>query len=42
MPGRYSEDKLIAKLFAPLAGAEALGLKDDAALLPPQGAPRPE
>jgi thiamine-monophosphate kinase len=39
MPGRYSEDELIAKLFAPLAGAAALGLKDDAALLPPQGAP---
>jgi len=39
MPGRYSEDELIATLFAPLAGAAALGLKDDAALLPPQGAP---
>lgn len=39
MPGRYSEDELIAALFAPLAGAAALGLKDDAALLPPQGAP---
>ena len=38
MPGRYSEDELIAKLFAPLAGAAALGLKDDVALLPPQGA----
>ena len=36
MTGRYSEDELIATLFAPLAGAAALGLKDDAALLPPQ------
>jgi len=39
MSGRYSEDELIATLFAPLAGAAALGLKDDAALLPPQESP---
>ena len=39
MTGRYSEDELIATLFAPLAGAAALGLKDDAALLPPIGDP---
>ena len=39
MTGRYSEDELIATLFAPLAGAAALGLKDDAALLPPQSEP---
>jgi thiamine-monophosphate kinase len=39
MTGRYSEDELIATLFAPLAGAAALGLKDDAALLPPQVEP---
>ena len=39
MSGRYSEDELIATLFAPLAGAAALGLKDDAALLPQQGSP---
>ena len=30
-----SEDDLIARLFAPLAGPEALGLLDDAALLKP-------
>jgi thiamine-monophosphate kinase len=35
MTGRYSEDELIARLFAPLAGSAALGLSDDAALLPP-------
>jgi thiamine-monophosphate kinase len=39
MPGRYSEDELIATLFAPLAGAAGLGLRDDAALLPPKGEP---
>lgn len=39
MSGRYSEDELIATLFAPLAGAAALGLKDDTALLPPQESP---
>jgi thiamine-monophosphate kinase len=39
MTGRYSEDELIATLFAPLAGAPALGLQDDAALLPPQDKP---
>jgi thiamine-monophosphate kinase len=35
MTGRYTEDELIARLFAPLAGPAALGLADDAALLPP-------
>ncbi|QGM45410.1 thiamine-phosphate kinase [Methylocystis heyeri] len=35
MDRRYTEDELIAKLFAPLAGPAALGLMDDAALLPP-------
>lgn len=39
MTGRYSEDELIATLFAPLAGAAALGLKDDAALLPSSAEP---
>lgn len=34
MERRYSEDELIAKLFAPIAGQAALGLADDAALLP--------
>lgn len=34
MAGRFSEDELIAKIFAPIAGAAALGLRDDAALLP--------
>ena len=33
MARRFSEDELIATLFAPLAGAAALGLRDDAALL---------
>ncbi len=33
MPGRYSEDELIARVFAPIAGPAALGLKDDAALI---------
>jgi thiamine-monophosphate kinase len=32
---RLSEDELIARFFAPLAGEGGLGLKDDAALLPP-------
>ena len=32
---RYSEDEIIARVFAPIAGAGALGLKDDAALLDP-------
>ncbi|MGD9545300.1 MAG: thiamine-phosphate kinase [Methylocystis sp.] len=38
MPQRYSEDEIIARVFAPIAGAAALGLKDDAALLAPEGA----
>lgn len=33
MPKRYTEDELIARVFAPIAGPAALGLKDDAALL---------
>ena len=38
MPHRPSEDDLIARFFAPLAGPGGLGLKDDAALLrPPEG-----
>jgi thiamine-monophosphate kinase len=36
---RYSEDDIIARVFAPIAGAAALGLKDDAALLAPESAP---
>jgi len=39
MTARYTEDELIARLFAPLAGPAALGLADDAALLPPSSAP---
>ena len=39
MPQRYSEDDIIARVFAPIAGAAALGLKDDAALLAPESAP---
>jgi thiamine-monophosphate kinase len=35
MERRYSEDELIARVFAPIAGEAALGLLDDAALLPP-------
>lgn len=35
MADRYSEDELIVRIFAPIAGPAALGLKDDAALLPP-------
>jgi thiamine-monophosphate kinase len=34
MSHRFTEDELIEKLFAPLAGPAGLGLKDDAALLP--------
>ena len=38
MADRLSEDDLIARYFAPLAGPAALGLRDDAALLrPPPG-----
>ncbi|MFM8860132.1 MAG: thiamine-phosphate kinase [Methylocystis sp.] len=33
MMKRYSEDELISKLFSPIAGPEALGLGDDAALM---------
>lgn len=36
---RYSEDEIIARVFAPIAGSAALGLKDDAALLAPESAP---
>ncbi len=39
MTARYSEDELIARLFAPIAGPAGLGLTDDAALLPPSGEP---
>lgn len=35
MAARYSEDEIIGRLFAPIAGPGALGLKDDAAFLPP-------
>ena len=39
MTARPSEDDLIARFFAPMAGPEGLGLLDDAALLaPPSGA----
>ena len=34
MAQRFTEDELIARLFAPLAGTAALNLSDDAALLP--------
>lgn len=38
MTARPSEDDLIARYFAPLAGAAGLGLRDDAALMtPPDG-----
>jgi thiamine-monophosphate kinase len=38
MANRPSEDDLIARFFAPIAGPEGLGLRDDAALLtPPAG-----
>ncbi len=33
MGDRYTEDELIARIFAPIAGPAALGLKDDAALI---------
>ena len=33
MGDRYSEDDIIARLFAPIAGPAGLGLKDDAALI---------
>src|SRR3954452_7965018 len=37
-PARPSEDDLIARFFAPLAGEGGLGLRDDAALVtPPPG-----
>ncbi len=39
MTSRYSEDDLIAGVFAPIAGPAALGLKDDAALLPASAQP---
>jgi thiamine-monophosphate kinase len=35
MPNRPTEDDLIARFFAPIAGPEGLGLRDDAALLTP-------
>src|ERR1700727_577595 len=38
MTNRPSEDDLIARFFAPIAGPEGLGLRDDAAVLtPPAG-----
>src|ERR1700744_2426731 len=39
MASRPSEDDLIARFFAPIAGPEGLGLRDDAALLPPPAGP---
>jgi len=36
MAGRYSEDELIAKIFAPIAGEAALGLRDDGIPAPQQ------
>jgi len=39
MPNRYSEDELIARVFAPIAGPAGLGLRDDAALI--EAAPEP-
>ncbi|MGJ0506045.1 MAG: thiamine-phosphate kinase [Methylocystis sp.] len=39
MTARYSEDDLIARLFAPIAGPAGLGLTDDAALLPASSQP---
>ena len=35
-PGRSSEDSLIARYFAPLAGEGGLGLRDDAACISPK------
>ena len=38
MTNRLSEDEIIARIFAPLAGQGSLDLRDDAALLsPPPG-----
>ena len=38
MPAHLSEDELIARFFAPLAGPAGLGLADDVALIkPPAG-----
>lgn len=39
MPDRYTEDELIDRIFAPIAGPGALGLKDDAALIAASGEP---
>ena len=39
MSARPSEDDLIARYFAPIAGPEGLGLRDDAALLARPGGP---
>lgn len=39
MPSRYTEDELIARVFAPIAGPASLGLKDDAALV--EASPEP-
>ncbi len=39
MTSRYSENDLIAHVFAPIAGPAALGLRDDAALLPASAQP---
>ena len=38
MTPRPSEDDLIARYFAPLAGPAGLGLRDDAALMRPPAA----
>lgn len=37
MERRFTEDELIAQVFAPLAAKEGLGLEDDAALVPLRG-----
>jgi thiamine-monophosphate kinase len=39
MRDRFTEDELIARVFAPIAGPAALGLKDDAALIEPAAEP---
>ncbi len=39
MPNRFTEDELISRIFAPVAGPAALGLKDDAALIEASGEP---
>lgn len=39
MTDRYSEDELIARVFAPIAGPASLGLNDDAALI--EASPEP-